>query len=340
MKSRSDKMKERERVAATRTNLCDAIPLRTPFIVQFTPTSFCNFKCNYCWQSLPIDVLNQKFTKQVMDIDLFQKAIDGLIQFDEKVKLILLAGLGEPLLHPQIDQMVCYARNSGVAERIDILTNASLLTKEMSDRLIAAKLDRLRISLQGLSTNKYKTVCGVAVDFDRIIANISYFYENRSDTSIYIKIIDSALESGDAERFKDIFSKISDACEVEFISPFTKEIDYSKIINEMKGTFRINGDMNGSKSCPLPFYMVGVHPNGDICPWCTADIATVYGNINQKTIAEIWRSENINNFWKQQLVNRFENDICANCQVPNYNVRIGDSLNGYENMLFERLNKQ
>lgn len=68
-----------------------------------------------------------------------------------KLKLLVFAGLGEPLLHPQIAEMAAYAKKREVAGTVRIITNASLLTHKMSDSLIEAGLDSLKISLQGVT---------------------------------------------------------------------------------------------------------------------------------------------------------------------------------------------
>ncbi|MDL2248522.1 radical SAM protein, partial [Tyzzerella sp. OttesenSCG-928-J15] len=289
------------------------------------------------WQSLENEILSKKFKKQMMDFDLFKKAIDGCAGFDKPLEMILFAGLGEPLMHPQIADMVAYAKKSGITKRVDVLTNASLLTKEMADKLIDAQLDRLRISIQGLTTEKYKEVSGTNIEFSKIIDNIAYFHHRRKGTSMYIKIIDCALGDNEKEEFEKIFSPICDEYAVEYLSPFVSEIDYSKLQSEFYGTFRDGGVSGGSMACPHTFYMLAVHPDGSVMPWCTGDIALSYGNVENNTIPEIWHSNTVKDFWKLQLKNRFDNPICAKCQVPVYNVREGDSLNGYEKEILKRI---
>ena len=333
-------MKEREKNASRRVALHERAPLATPFSLQFTPAGHCNFRCAYCWQSLQADVLARKFKKQLMDFELFTRAIDGCAGFDEPLQMILFAGLGEPLTHPRIDRMVAYARQSGVARRVDLLTNASLLTPEMSDRLIEAGLDRLRISIQGLSTEKYKKIGGADISFERILDNITYFHRHRIKTSVYVKIIDCALDDGGEARFREIFSPVSDECAVEFLSPFVREIDYSTLRNGFHGTFRNGGVPGGSRACPLAFYMVSVLADGRVAPWCTADIATIYGQAGEKSIPEIWRSEAVREFHRLQLTDRTQNPVCARCRVPEYNVRQGDGLNGHEEEILARLEHQ
>jgi radical SAM protein with 4Fe4S-binding SPASM domain len=335
----SDRMKEQEENANRRVNLYERAPLATPFSLQFSPSGYCNFKCAYCWQSLSADVLARKFKKQFLDFELFKKAVDGCAGFGEPLKMILFAGLGEPLLHPHIDRMVSYARQSGVTQRVDLLTNASLLTREMSDRLIAAGLDRLRVSLQGLTTEKYTKICGSSIAFEKMRENIAYFYRRREKTSMYVKIIDCALDAHDEARFKEIFSPVSDDCAVEYVSPFVQEINYSKLREGFHGTFRDGGVPGGSRACPLPFYMIAVQADGGVTPWCTADIAARYGHIREKSIPEIWRSDSVRDFWRVQLTDRTQNPVCARCQVPSYNVRQGDGLNGHEREILERIRR-
>jgi sulfatase maturation enzyme AslB (radical SAM superfamily) len=57
--------KELEKKAGKRVSLGELVPLQTPFSIQFTPASFCNFKCIYCWQSLDNNTLSKKIQKTI-----------------------------------------------------------------------------------------------------------------------------------------------------------------------------------------------------------------------------------------------------------------------------------
>jgi len=330
-------IKEQVQNAAGRVSLNECVPLSTPFSLQFTPSSYCNFKCSYCWQSLANDVLEKKFEKQLLDFHVFTRAIDGCAGFAEPLRMVLFAGLGEPLMHPNIDRMIAYTKQSGVTERIDLLTNAALLTHDMSDRLIYAGLDRLRISIQGLSSEKYKEMCSANITFERILDNIMYFYSCRKTTSVYVKIIDCALDENEEAQFQEIFSSVSDECAVEYLSPFVREIDFSRLQRGFHGTFRNGGVPGGSMACPHTFYMIAVQADGSVTPWCTGDIATTYGHVEENTIPEIWHSNAVRDFQRMQLIDRTQNPICKYCQVPMYNVREGDCLNGHEEEILTRL---
>src|SRR3712207_707633 len=72
------------------------------------------------------------------------KAIVDELPGREKVTL---QGLGEPLLAPDLFQMIEYASARGV--RMGFNTNATLLNATRSERLIRAGLDWLHVSLDG-----------------------------------------------------------------------------------------------------------------------------------------------------------------------------------------------
>jgi len=61
------------------------------------------------------------------------------------------------MINKDIPVMVKMAKDAEIAERVEIISNGSLLDKTMSDRLIEAGLDTLRISLQGLNSKNIKT---------------------------------------------------------------------------------------------------------------------------------------------------------------------------------------
>lgn len=97
------------------------------------------------------------------------------------MKLLSLTGQGEPLINRNISKMVEIAKKNDIAERIEIITNGSLLNKEVAKSLIEAGLDTIRISIQGLSAEKYKNICNYQLNFDEFINNIRYFFENKNN---------------------------------------------------------------------------------------------------------------------------------------------------------------
>lgn len=316
-----------------RVSLQGQLPLETPFSVHIFPIFMCNFKCNYCLHSLSDDQLHQKhFEKQKMDLDVYKKVIRDLAAFPHRLKALIFAGHGEPLLHPEIAQMVAYAKQNHVADRIEIVTNGVLLTEEMSDQLIDAGLDRLRISLQGINGKHYREVTGTEIDFEQFVDNIRYFYRKKEKTDVYIKIIDIALKSKEEEvLFKKIFEPVADEIAIEYAIPFVSEIDISKL-GDVSDNCK-QGNKQRSNLCSMPFYMMVVYPNGDVIPCCAVDVPVRYGNVKEKSLSEIWQGKEIKRFLHKQLEGHRNVAVCRDCSVPSYGLQNGDYLDGYEGML-------
>ncbi len=316
-----------------RSQLHKVLPLDTPYSLHIFPSYYCNFKCSYCLHVLsPEELKRMSFKKQLMPFDVFKKALDDLMEFPKKLKALIIAGHGEPLIHKDIDKMVQYAKVNAVAERVEIVTNAALLTRELSDKLILAGVDRLRISVQGVTEEKYRDVAGVELHLDRFIENIRYFHDHRTHTEIYAKIIDIALENKEQETlFRTLFSSISDVASVEYAIPFVSQVDYSKFGVEF--TKCKQGHRKTSKICAMPFYMLVLTPNGDVVPCCSVDIPVVYGNVMEESLFSMWNGSVKREFLHLQLENRNMNQECKKCTVPAYGLQEGDYLDDYSDRL-------
>ena len=105
---------------------------------------------------------------------------------------VTLAGLGEPLLHPDVAGLVSEASSRG--RRVAIVTNAVLLTEEMSRRLIDAGLDAITFSLDTADIGTASAVrAGAALETS--IGNIRTFAAVSSETRPVAKAVFSAVSS-------------------------------------------------------------------------------------------------------------------------------------------------
>jgi radical SAM protein with 4Fe4S-binding SPASM domain len=274
------------------------------------------------------------FKPQMMSFDIYKKAIDSIAALPAKPKALIFAGHGEPLTNPKIAEMIAYAKSQNSAGRTEIVTNGLLLNREISDALIAAGLDRLRISLQGITASDYKRVCDTNIDFSNFIDSIRYFYINNEITDLFVKIIDIALaKSETAEMFHKLFDPICDTAEVEHLFPFIEQIDHSKLADKL--THTKHGDYNAVSVniCPMPFYMLVVLPNGNVTCCCSIEPPIVLGNIMRESLLSIWLSEKRRVFLRTLIDNRRENPICAKCTVPDYGIQENDNLDEYREKL-------
>ncbi|GGF47312.1 hypothetical protein GCM10011611_62190 [Aliidongia dinghuensis] len=109
----------------------------TPLLAQVVVTRRCNLACGYCNEyddhSPPVPLK-----------DLIAR-VDHLAKL--KTASITFTG-GEPLLHPELDQAVRAARAHGMI--VTMITNGFRLTRDWIDRLNAAGLQGMQISIDNL----------------------------------------------------------------------------------------------------------------------------------------------------------------------------------------------
>ncbi|OGM93312.1 radical SAM protein [Candidatus Wolfebacteria bacterium RIFOXYB1_FULL_54_12] len=305
-----------------RTVLTEVLPRLTPFVVQLFPIYACNFKCNYCIFQLPNKERGFISDKVVMDFDLYKKFIDEFALFPSKIKVLRFVGIGEPLLHPRIADMVAYAVEKQVAHNVELLTNGSLLTPVMSNALIDAGLSRLVVSLQGVSARKYKEICGVDVQFDKLRANLQYFFLHKSDSAhMYCKIVDSALDGEEDKRqFYKLFSGICDSLAIEHTVPIHSGVEYDGVIKHAGEQLTQFGlPVSEVKICPQPFFHMQINPDGKVVPCYSFEYPAIMGDCNTQTVREIWNGERFNAFRRKMLDGKLDAcAICKECSIITY----------------------
>ena len=108
-----------------------------PVKMWVEPTNTCNLKCVMCPQSCD----ETPFKRGFMEFSLFRKIIDEAKDF---VFDINLHHSGESLLHPDIIEMIRYAKQAGIYTRMH--TNATKLDEKKAQGILDAGLDFLSFS--------------------------------------------------------------------------------------------------------------------------------------------------------------------------------------------------
>ena len=309
--------------------LRDVLPLDTPYMIQMFPAYACNFRCGFCLHALDRKQHGYISNVPFMSMELYRKCIDDMKRFPRKLKMLRFAAIGEPLLHPEIAAMIAYAKQAEVAQSVDIVTNAALLTPELSDNLIEAGLDRLRISVEGLSAEDYEKNARAKIDFDRFVSQIRYFYEHSGHTHVYIKIIDYMVQEPEQrERFFEIFGPICHSIAIEHLTPTIEEIDYDQLSGGMETDKPQNGEtLLDAEVCPQGFYMMQINPDGRVVPCCSMKYPAVLGDVNQNTVPEIWTGAAFNRFRREMLDSRAQvSPVCRDCKLYLYDLHPEDVL--------------
>lgn len=323
-----------------RTVLREVVPIDTPFLFGIFLGDICNFKCKYCIQSADENTEEKKqLVRKFLEWETFVKIANSAKQFPQKIKTVLLTSIGEPLLHPKLVSMLEYMNQIELANAYEIITNASMLTEELGRGLVDAGLTRLCVSLQGLTAEKYKEVCGVEIDYEEFYYNLKSFYEySRGRCKVHIKTVDISLEEGEDKKFLEMYGPICDTIYIDKVAPVFKGVDYREILQDAD-PYSEDQYVKCAKICCSPiFYTLYTLADGRIAPCCDHPQPLIYGNIENMSLVDAWNSERRKNFLLQHLMHRrCENAICAQCAAPLVREFDSDKLDGYEEDIIKRI---
>jgi radical SAM protein with 4Fe4S-binding SPASM domain len=298
-----------------RTRLETVIPIPTPFVLFVDPASACNFRCSFCPTGDRELIRSTGRWQGAMDFDVFRKVIDDLAAFDSPLKVLRLYKEGEPLLNKRFSDMVAYAKQSGRVEYVDTTTNAYLLTPERSLEVIASGLDRINISVDGLSDKDYVKYTDTEVNFEKFVKNVKFFYENRKNCEVCIKMPGDLLSDAEKEFFFTTFGDIADRISLENFAPCWPEFDVEGNlgINITLGIY--NNPIKEVDTCPYIFYSMAVNSDGSVS-LCFLDWARKLpiGDVRTQSLLEIWQGEEMFNHRLAHLQGkRKDNQTCGSC---------------------------
>lgn len=289
-----------------RTDLKSEIPLETPYCIFIDPSSACNFKCGFC--------MNQ-YIKQptVMSMSLFKKLIGDLDEFKNPVKTIRLYGFGEPLLNKNFCDMVRYAKKSPKVLEVDTTTNASILTPELIDDLVSSGIDRINISIEAMNTEKYREFTNNStVIFENIVNNVKLLFEKKQNTIIFVKICGDYLTDEEKEKFKDIFTPISDGCDIEHTMNCWRDVKVENV-NQKVGIY--GQELKEVSVCPYVFYSFFIHSDGHASA-CFLDWnkKLVIGDAKNESLKSLWNDKLMGSIRKTMLNKERKNHpVCYEC---------------------------
>ena len=146
-------------------NILDDYP---PYL-QIEPTSVCNFRCVFCYQT--DDSFNKKQNGFMgnMKLDMYKNIVD---QIEGNVEFLSLASRGEPLLCKEFPAMLEYSIDKFLNLKVN--TNASLLTERLCHDLLNGAVQTLVFSADAAEEPLYSQM-RVNGKLDKVLSNIKMF---------------------------------------------------------------------------------------------------------------------------------------------------------------------
>ncbi|MGD0835201.1 MAG: radical SAM/SPASM domain-containing protein [Polyangia bacterium] len=320
-----------------RTPLQDVIPLSTPFVLLVDPVNICNFRCTFCPTGDSALIRSSGRWRGRLDYDLYTKIIDDLAEFDRPLRVLRLYKEGEPLLHPRLADMVRYAKSSGHVQHVEMTTNGFLLRPARTAPILDAGIDRINISINGMSNDQYSRSTQTRIDFKRFVDNIRRLYERKGSCEICIKIPGDVIGPADRQRFLAVFGEIADRVFIENLAPAWPAFDVEARtgFRMTKGVF--DNAIQDVRVCPYIFYTMVVNSDGSVS-LCCADWAhkLKIGDVRHQSLKEVWEGGALRRHQTAQLAHdRKSNPVCATCGLPSHCLL--DNIDAYAAALLERI---
>lgn len=141
----------------------DPVPL--PRELYLESTNRCNELCDQCPRT---------HLRREPERDLSLAEVVAITDQLPALDRVVLHGLGEPLLNPELPAIVAHLHRRGVYVLFN--SNATALSERTGRALITAGLDELRVSLDGATPETYARVRGVNTrTLPKIVRNLSAF---------------------------------------------------------------------------------------------------------------------------------------------------------------------
>jgi radical SAM protein with 4Fe4S-binding SPASM domain len=319
-----------------RTPLETVIPLATPFVIFVDPASSCNFQCTFCPTGHRDMIRDTGRYQGAMKFDVFRKVIDDLAAFDKPIKVLRLYKDGEPFLNKRLADMIAYAKASGRVDYIDTTTNGTFLTPERLAPVLAAGLDKINISVDGMTKEQYRSFTGFDFDFPEFVKNVKWLYDNKGQCEVVVKIPGELITQAQRQEFFDTFGDHCDRIFIENFAPCWPEFD----IEKHTGVKITNGiyqqPVTPTDICPYIFYGYSVNADGLVSS-CFLDWQRklVIGDVRQQSMKEIWNSDTMNALRLQHLQGqRCQNGVCGSCGQLTH--CLPDNIDAHRSTLLEK----
>lgn len=317
-----------------------------PIHVIMEPTTFCNLKCIMCKRDKYISKpKHMKFAE-------FKTIIDKI-----NPRKLTFSGFGEPLIHPEIKEIITYAKQ----KKISLSSVTNFVAPKISfEDLVESGIDLLEISIDGATSETYYNI-RKGNYFAKIIENIEkiqtikeefnspkpylrfQFVIQKDNISEISQVVTLASRlKVDAIYFKPLFlAGINERREL-LVGELSKDKVEEELLKALKFGKHTNIKTNLNdliknilpgywelsylgrkihsdfKKCPYPWFSVYITVEGKLHPCCFFTyFDESMGNILTEDLEAVWNSEKYQKFRKVLCQGKAPHPRCEECIPQN-----------------------
>ena len=317
--------------------------LHLPQHIQLEPTTYCNLNCSMCSHSQYIQ------DPRHLTLPQFQSILAQI-----HPQKLTLSGFGEPLMNPDLTEMVRLAKSQGCS--VNTTTNGTFFTEKRVRDIVTSGLDLVKISIDGAKAETYQRVRGED-RFDLVLDGIQRIRDAKqhlkSKTPFlrfnYVITKDNYQEISDVIRLAErlgvnaVYFQILELVGIqERQEMLVGELQAEELFGHMKQTLqrtrnspvhtnlpiilrkatsywkKYQGpqEQSSHEQCIMPWFSAYITVDGYVRPCCAFSQTTGdMGNLFEDPMLKIWNGERYQRFRKAIKKGKRPYAICKNC-VP------------------------
>jgi len=298
----------------------------SPFFVSVEPAAVCQLHCPACPVGInhKSQITNHK--SQLMPRDIWERVLS---QIKDSARIIQFYFQGEPLLHKDLPVMIREAHQAGLYTIVS--TNAQAMTQDLANALVAAGLNRIIVSMDGLTEESYSAyrVGGSLEQCKKALQWLQKAKQKQSSlppsmggsrgATIELQVLRLKTNEHEWEAFKRLYRSLG----ADRLTFKTAQLyDYAAghplmPSNPRYSRYRLGSDglyhrKNRWPWCTRVLTGCVIATNGDVLPCCYDKAHEyVYGNIMEAPLAEILRSDKARAFMR--AAQKEQPAICKEC---------------------------
>ena len=311
--------------------------------IYFYLTEGCNLRCRHCWIAPKFQEKGSSY--RVLSVDLFKSIV-------EQAKALGLSGVkltgGEPLLHPDISEILDYINNQDL--NLYIETNGVICSPEIAQQIASCKNPFVSVSLDGADAEQHEWVRGVDGCFDSALKGVKNIVnagvkpqiimcimrrnkdqmkgivrlaESLGAGSVKFNILQPSVrgkqmhKNGETLTIRELVElgawvekSLSDSTDLRLF------YDHPAAFRPMSKMFGDNG--NGCSTCGI-LGILGVLADGSyaLCGIGMNVPDLVFGEASSDRLKDVWKTSDVLNVLRSGLTDRLEG-ICRDCLMKNF----------------------
>ncbi len=271
-----------------------------PIEITLESTAKCNLYCPMCPRHI------YTFDNENMDLELYRKIVQDCKDY---VEFIWPYGIGEPMIHPHIFEMIRITADAGI--RTGMSTNATLLDEKRADLLLDSGLDYVILAFDGATKatyEKYRT----GATFERTRENILGFLKKKLDRRSPMYVVAQMV------LLKENHHEIADYKKLWSI-PGVDEIRFKRDEIQIDGSKIPNVEFKAERRNPCHLLWRGplyVRYDGLAYPCCYMYDEPPVGDLKHQPLMDVWNSPGMVKLREAHLTGDIsEYPICQTCQA-------------------------